>query len=44
MTKNELEKGIQEYKQKTDLFPHPEIISKNKKNKKNIKISVSKER
>ena len=44
MTKSELEKGIEEYKQKTDLFPHPKIVSKNRKNKKNIKTNLPKER
>ena len=44
MTQKELEKEMDEYKQKTDLFPHPEVICKNKKHQKNIKTNSQKER
>ena len=43
MKKNELGKEIDAYKQKTNLFPHPEIVCKKKK-RKNIKSSPQKER
>ena len=44
MTEKELGKGMDAYKQKTDLFSHPEVISKRKKHRKNVKVSHSKER
>ena len=44
MTQNELGKEMDEYKQKTDLFPHPEVVRKNKKRKRNIKNKPQKER
>ena len=44
MTKNELEKGMDEYKQKTALFPHPKVISKHKKRQKSTKENSQKER
>ena len=43
MTKEKLGKEIDAYKQKTDLFPHPEIVCK-KKRRKNIKVTPQKER
>ena len=44
MSQNELEKGMDAYKQKTALFPHSKVISKSKKRKKNIKVNSPKER
>ena len=44
MTQNDLGKKMDEYKQKTDLFPHPEVICKKKKNKKVVKENPTKER
>ena len=41
MKKNEFEKGIDAYKRKTGLFPHPEVILKKKKR---VKIKSQKER
>lgn len=44
MTEKELGKGIDAYKQKTDLFPHPKVISKRKKCKTDVRVNQSKER
>ena len=44
MTKDELGKEIDAYKEKTDLFPHPKIIRKAKKQKKVVKVNPQKER
>ena len=44
MTEKELGKGMDAYKQKTDLFPHPKVISKRKKYQKNVRVSHSNER
>ena len=44
MTQNNLGKEIDAYKQKTDLFPHPEVICKKKKKNKKIVKNSPKER
>ena len=41
MKKSEFEKGMDVYKKKTRLFPHPKVVSKKKQN---VKIKSQKER
>ena len=43
MTKDNLGKEMDAYKQKTDLFPHPEVVCKKKK-RKDIKTTLQKKR
>ena len=44
MAQNELERGMDVYKQKTALFPHPKLVCKRKKQKKNTSQNLPKER